>query len=196
MAIIKRTVLALTLAAAAINAQEITPIENGALQGNLTFGPLDVVRVFAGIMDGILHTDHLDYLLTCMNGTESLVGDVESMVTDFKQGNSVGIAHGIMDIGKFLQDLPPTVYYCGGIPDDFTKLGKFFSIFGDASALSQRITYNLLWYYAGINGAIQTALKDWDIGLYYEFGKQLGNALVLAIGDHSTFSSAAQAFLQ
>ena len=37
MAIIKRTVLALTLAAAAINAQEITPIENGNLEGNGTF---------------------------------------------------------------------------------------------------------------------------------------------------------------
>ena len=102
MAIIKRTVLAITLAAAALNAQEITPIKIDALQGNATFGPLDVVRVFAGVMDGILHTDHLDYLLSCMNGTESLVTDVENMVTHFKEGGSVGIAHGIMDIGKFL----------------------------------------------------------------------------------------------
>ena len=100
MAIIKRTVLALTLAAASLNAQEI--IKADYLQGNSTFGPLDVVRVFAGVMDGILHTDHLDYLLSCMNGTEALVTDVENMVTHFKEGGSVGIAHGIMDIGKFL----------------------------------------------------------------------------------------------
>ena len=188
MAIIKRTVLAITMVASAINAKEIAPINNN-LQGNATFGPLDVVNVFAGIMDGILHTDHLDYLLSCMNGTEALVTDVENMVTHFKEGGPVGIAHGIMDIGKFLQDLPPTVYYCGGIPDDFNKLGNFFSIFGDPAALSSRITYNLLWYYGDINGAIQAAIRNWDNGLYYNFGKELGNALVFAIGDHSKFTT-------
>ena len=186
MAIIKRTVLALTIAAATMNAQEI--IQEDAIQGNSTFGPLDVVGVFAGIMDGILHTDRLDYLLSCMNGTESLVTDVENMVIHFKEGGAIGIGQGIMDIGKFLQDLPPTVYYCGSIPEDLSKLAKFISIFGDPAALSERITYNLLWYYSDINGSIQAAIKNWDNGLYYDFGKELGNALVQAIGDHSAIS--------
>ena len=141
-------------------------------------------------MDGILHTDNLDYLLTCMNGTEALVTDVEDMVTHFKEGGAIGIGQGIMAIGKFLQDLPPTIYYCGGIPDDFNKLGKFFSIFGDPAALSSRITYNLLWYFSDINGAISRAITSWDQGLYYNFGKEVGNALVLTIGDHSSFTPA------
>ena len=150
------------------------------------FSGLDVVRVFAGVMDGILHTDNLNYLLGCMNGTDALVGDVENMVTHFKQGGSMGIGEGIMDIGKFLQDLPPTVYYCGGIPDDFARLGQFFSIFGNPSLLSQRIAYNLLWYYSDINGSITDALAHWDKAEYYDFGKSVGRALVLAIGDHSS----------
>ncbi len=48
------------------------------------FGGLDVIRVFAGIMDGILHKDNLDYLLGCMTGTDSLVVDIEDAVTHFK----------------------------------------------------------------------------------------------------------------
>ena len=63
-----------------------------------------------------------------------------------------------MDIGKFLQDLPPTVSYCGGIPDDFTRLGNFFSIFGNPTLLAQRISYNLLWYYTDINRNISEAI--------------------------------------
>ena len=152
----------------------------------VAFDGVDVIRVFAGVMDGILHTDNLNYLLGCMNGTDALVGDVEDMVTHFKKGGSIGIGEGIMDIGKFLQDLPPTVYYCGGIPDDFTRLGNFFSIFGNPTLLAQRISYNLLWYYTDINANISDALKHWDAAEYYAFGKSLGNALVLALGDHSS----------
>jgi len=118
-------------------------------------------------MDGILHTDNLNYLLGCMNGTDALVTDVENMVIHFKKGGSIGIGEGIMDIGKFLQDLPPTVYYCGGIPDDFTRLGNFFSIFGNPALLAQRISYNLLWYYNSINNEITAAINHWDAGEYY-----------------------------
>jgi hypothetical protein len=50
----------------------------------VAFDGVDVIRVFAGVMDGILHTDNLNYLLGCMNGTDALVGDVENMVTHFK----------------------------------------------------------------------------------------------------------------
>ena len=139
-------------------------------------------------MDGILHTDNLNYLLGCMNGTDALVSDVENMVAHFKQGGSIGIGEGIMDIGKFLQDLPPTVYYCGGIPNDFNRLGNFFSIFGNPALLAQRVSYNLLWYYSSINTEITNAINHWDASQYYEFGKSVGNAMVLALGDHSSAS--------
>ena len=147
----------------------------------------DVIRVFAGLMDGILHKDNLTYLLGCMSGTDALVVDIENAVTHFKQGGTMGIGQGIMDIGKFLQDLPPTCYNCGGIPEDFKALGDFFSIFGNPSLLAQRISYNLLWYYSEINGDIQEALADWDKGLYFEFGFNIGEALVRAIGDEAAY---------
>ena len=150
------------------------------------FDGTDVIRVFAGLMDGILHKDNLDYLLGCMSGTDSLVVDVENMVTHFKQGGTMGIGEGIMDIGKFLQDLPPTCYNCGGIPDDFNKLGQFFSIFGNPSLLAQRVSYNLLWYYSDIKTDVDAAITSWDNAQYFDFGDKIGEALVLAIGDHST----------
>ena len=148
----------------------------------------DVIRVFAGIMDGILHTDNENYLLGCMSGTDALVVDIENAVTHFKQGGTIGIGEGIMDIGKFLQDLPPTCYNCGGIPDDFAKLGTFFAIFGNPTLLAQRVSYNLLWYYSQINGDVQEAIKHWDASEYYMFGDKIGEALALAIGDHSSSS--------
>ena len=117
-----------------------------------------------------------------MTGTDSLVVDMEQAVEHFKAGGAVNIGEGIMAIGKFIQDLPPTVYNCGGIPDDFKKLGDFFSIFGNPSLLAQTISYNLLWNYSAINADIQAAIQAWDSGRYFDFGDQIGEALVLAIG--------------
>ena len=85
----KKTIFAAAVAAMSFNQAQ-------------AFDGLDVIRVFAGVMDGILHTDNLNYLLGCMNGTDSMVNDIENMVIHFKQGGSIGIGEGIMDIGLFL----------------------------------------------------------------------------------------------
>ncbi len=66
------------------------------------FDGMDVIRVFAGFMDGVIQKDNLDYLMGCMTGTDALVGDIENAVTHFSQGGTMGIGLGIMDIGKFL----------------------------------------------------------------------------------------------
>ena len=73
-----------------------------SIEQTRAFNGMDVIRVFAGLMDGILHKDNLNYLLGCMTGTDALVVDIENAVTHFKQGGTIGIGEGIMDIGKFL----------------------------------------------------------------------------------------------
>ena len=146
----------------------------------------DVISIFAGVMNGIVHEDHLDYLLGCMNGTEALVADVESAVADFESGGFWGITEGILEIKQFIADLPPTISNCGGIPDDFAKLGKFFSIFGNFTLLEERVTYNMLWYYSDVYNDVGQALTYWNQGDYFDFGDKLGDALVMACGDHSS----------
>ena len=84
---------------------------------NITAG--DVIEIFAGVMNGIVHEDHLDYLLGCMSGTEGLVGDIENAVDDFSQGTFWSISAGIIDIKQFIDDIPQTITNCSGIPDDF-----------------------------------------------------------------------------
>ena len=74
----------------------------------------------------------------------------------------------------------------GDIPEDFTKLGKFFSIFGNSTLLTQRLEYNLLWYYSDIMTDVNAALTFYSQGQYFNFGDKIGEALVLAVGDHSS----------
>ncbi len=145
------------------------------------FNATDAIAVVAGVMNGILHKDNYQYLLGCMNGTEALVVDIEDAVRDFEKGGYMGIGEGIMDIGKFIEDLPPTVYYCDGIPDDFKRLGEFFSIFGNFTLLTDTVSHNMIWHYKEIKGDINLAVQDFHDEKYFDCGDEIGEALVVAL---------------
>ena len=151
---------------------------------NLTID--DTIHLMAGVMNGIVHEDHITYLLGCVNGTENMVTDIEDMVLHFSCPTFWGITEGLMDIKRFiLDDLPATIYNCGDIPEDFAKLDEFFSVFGNTTLLSQRVSYNFLWYYSQIMGHFNQAGAYWDQGQFFNCGTMLGEALVDAVGDHS-----------
>jgi hypothetical protein len=147
----------------------------------------DAVHVMAGVMYGIVEEDHVDYFIGCVNGTEALVTDIETMIEDFMLPTFWDIMDVINEIKKFIfVDLPPTIENCGDIPEDFHKLGQFFSVFGNTTLLTQRLEYNLLWYYSDIMAHVNAALTFYSEGQYFNFGDKIGEALVLAVGDHSS----------
>jgi hypothetical protein len=161
------------------------PTKAGTKVGNMTID--DTIHFLAGVMYGIVQEDHVDYFIGCVNGTETLVSDVETMIEDFMLPTFWDIIDGINEIKKFIfVDLPPTIENCGDIPEDFTKLGKFFSIFSNSTLLTQRLEYNLLWYYSDIMTDVNSALTFYSQGQYFNFGDKIGEALVLAVGDHSS----------
>jgi len=77
----------------------------------------DTIHFLAGVMYGIVEEDHVDYFIGCVNGTEALVTDVETMIEDFMLPTFWDIMDGINQIKKFIfVDLPPTIENCGDIP--------------------------------------------------------------------------------
>jgi len=67
----------------------------------------DVVLIVAGLIEGIVHKDDLDYLQSCMTDTESLVVDSLGIYTNLKEGGLTGIGEAIISVGQFIVDLPP-----------------------------------------------------------------------------------------
>ena len=165
------TVLGSVMALNAVQAQNIT-IEN-------------VISICAGVMDGIVQADHIDYIRHCIGDSEQLVTDVENAVTDFSSGSFWGITAGMLDVKQFIADFTPEIADCGNIPEDFNRLGEFFSIFGNTTLLIQRVTYNALWYYSNIITDYNQAMAFWAQGDFFNFGEKIGEALVEACGDHT-----------
>jgi hypothetical protein len=146
----------------------------------------DTINLMSGVMNGIIHEDHIEYFLGCVNASENMVGDIENMVLHFSCPTFWGITEGLMDIKHFvLDDLPSAIVNCGDIPQDFKKLDEFFSIFGNTTLLTQRVTYNFLWYYSQIIGHFNQAGTYWDQGEFFNCGTMLGETLVDTVGDHS-----------
>ena len=120
----KKTVLTVLAASTMIAA---TPLDfkivapaakNATKVGNMTID--DAVHFMAGVMYGIVEEDHVDYFIGCVNGTEALVTDIETMISDFMLPTFWDIMDGINEIKKFIfVDLPPTIENCGDIPQDF-----------------------------------------------------------------------------
>lgn len=118
----------------------------------------DVIKITAGLIDGVVHKDDLNVLLNCFQGADSLTGDFEAMVNDFKLGGISGISNGIQVMATIIQELPNDLQTCSSIEDDLTKMGQWAEIFLHPVDLMKRVSYNLLWNFSEINGDIQTAL--------------------------------------
>ena len=151
-----------------------------AVQSTYALTGTDVIKITAGIMDGVIHKDDLSELLSCMSGADQLTDEFESVVNDFKTGGISGYTNGIEVMAQIINELPNDLTQCTSISDDLSKLGTWASIFLHPTILLPRVSYNLLWHYSEINGDIQSALTDWDNSDYFNFGEQVGEALVLA----------------
>ena len=144
----------------------------------------DVISLVAGMMNGIVHQDHLDYMLGCMTGTEGMAADIENALAEFSHGDVYSIAEGLLDFYDMISLIPAAAHNCGSIPDDINKMMNFFSVFNNATLLYQRLEYNLLWNYSDIMAHATQAMTDYANADFFDLGDNLGDALVLAVGDN------------
>ena len=115
-----------------------------------------------------------------MVGADQLTQEFENAVADFEEGGITGYTNGIMEIGKIFNELPQDLGNCEAISDDLSKLGDWAKIFLHPIDLAKIVSYNLVWNYNEINSDIQAAMIDYNEEKYFEFGENLGEALVLA----------------
>ena len=78
---------------------------------NLTV--VDTISLTAGLVNGIVHENHLDYMIQCVNVSENMIADVEGMVKHFSWPTIENILLGMNDIKNLVfVDMPPAVVNC------------------------------------------------------------------------------------
>ena len=64
--------------------------------------PADIVRVIAGIIEGLVEEDHLDHIEKCLNDTETIEKLLALAMADFEKGDVADIIKGVKLIGQIL----------------------------------------------------------------------------------------------
>lgn len=133
-------------------------------------------------MDGIIQKDDLSEIQACLTNAESLQTEIAAAVHDFSQGGVENYIDAVKQIGKIVQQLPTDLSSCQNIQGDLTKLEQWAAIFGHPVELAERLASNVFSHFKEIEGDVTTALSDWDSAKYFDFGDQVGSAVVVAVG--------------
>ena len=140
----------------------------------------DVVNIVGGLVQGIIQKDDLSILQQCMQNAETLTTEIEVAVADFEKGGLEGYAQGLMEVSKIFKEIPQDLANCQAMGSDLTKLEEWAKIFLTPTTLIKVVSGNLIWHYKEITTDISNAVADYNAAKYFEFGEQLGEALVVA----------------
>ncbi len=146
-----------------------------------TFGVDDTIATLAGFMSAVVHKDHLNEMLTCATDAELLTGDVEALIADVESLTFSGIFKAIETTGKIFGEAPFVLRECENLQDDLKTLGEQAKIFLNIGELTERITKNYVWHYGELMTDIANAKADAAAGQYYNFGEQIGEAVMVAL---------------
>jgi hypothetical protein len=92
-------------------------------------GPEDIVRLLAGLIEGLVQEDHLDEIGQCIKDTVTIERTLSIAIADFEKGDVADIIQGVKLVGTVLQALPNDLADCEGMGDDIARIEKWAQIF-------------------------------------------------------------------
>ena len=104
------------------------------------------------------------------------------VVADFQAGGISNYIKGIQSIGSIMYNLPKDLEDCKGIAADYTKIKKWAAIFTHPIELMQVLSKNVMAHFFEISGAINNAMAEYKDNKFYDFGKDIGKVMILAVG--------------
>ena len=169
---------ALTLAVGPIQSDEMA---NFSLKPELDF--------VGGLLAGLVQDNHLTEISTCVTDSESVVNDVEKLVSDIKAGNKIKAA---MVAKRLVGELPTTLSACEGMGDDLKAIENWAKIFASPKVLVEDISKHMILHHGEIMDDLHLVETDWAAKEYYASGKAAADLLTVAVGPIEAPTSASK----
>ena len=118
----------------------------------------------------------------CITGVEVVTEQIETIAKDFKSLTLYGIFAGIEELAAFAAEIPVHFQQCEGIRPDIDRFEAWAKIFLQPSNLITALETNLPAHLNEIMVDIQAANQDYEQGNFFDYGENLGEVLVLAVG--------------
>ena len=143
------------------------------------FDAMAVPDFVAGFIYGMTGDNHLTEIEACYQGGEQIATDSEAAVADFKSGN---FFKGIKDAGTVWNEVGSAMTTCEGMSDDITAIESWAKIFTEPTTLASTVAKHWLFHGSEIKADFSKEETDWAAGSYFNAGKDIADALTLAVG--------------
>lgn len=151
------------------------------------FDAIAVPDFIAGFIYGMTGDNHLTEIEACYQGGEQIVTDSQTAIADFKQGNWF---QGIKDAGTVWNEVGSAMTTCQGMGDDIAAIEAWATIFTNPTELAKTVGKRWLFHGSQIKADIAQEEADWAAGSYFDAGKDVADALTLAVGPIQTMQVA------
>mmetsp|Transcript_19634 Transcript_19634/g.26542 ORF Transcript_19634/g.26542 Transcript_19634/m.26542 type:complete len:468 (-) Transcript_19634:212-1615(-) len=147
------------------------------------FDAIAVPDFVAGMIFGLTGDNHLTELEACYQGGSKVVTDSQVAVADFKAGQYF---KGIQQAGVIWNEVGSAMTTCKGMDEDIAKIEAWAKIFTEPATLSKTVAKRWLFHGKEIRADIAKEETDWAAGSYFDAGKDVADALTLAVGPASS----------
>ena len=150
----------------------------------------DIVAVpdfVAGFIYGMTGDNHLTEIEACYQGGEQIVSDSQTAISDFTSGN---FFQGIKDAGTVWNEVGASLTTCEGMGDDIQAIESWATIFTKPTELASTVGKHWLFHGSQIKADFAKEQSDWAAKSYFDAGKDIADALTLAVGPIETTEEA------
>ena len=151
------------------------------------FDVLAVPDFVAGFIYGMTGDNHLTEVEACFQGGEQIVTDAQTAVSDFTSGNYF---KGIKDAGTVWNEVGGAMTTCKGMDDDIKAIESWATIFTEPTKLASTVGKHWLFHGTQIKADFAKEQSDWAAKSYFDAGKDIADALTLAVGPIETAEEA------
>ena len=151
------------------------------------FDVMAVPDFVAGFIYGMTGDNHLTEIEACYQGGEQIVTDSQTAISDFTSGN---FFKGIKDAGTVWNEVGGAMTTCKGMDDDISAIESWATIFTEPTKLASTVGKHWLFHGSQIKADFAKEQSDWAAKSYFDAGKDIADALTLAVGPIQTTEEA------
>jgi hypothetical protein len=137
------------------------------------------VEFLGGVLEGLLQENDMDAVATCVKDGESLVSNVEELVSDFENGHMIRAAK----LAATLKNqIPAMLGDCKTMGPQIKALEQWATAFEHPKTVAEEFAKSMLLHHKKITGDISTIKTDWHAGEYYQSGVAAADILYTVVG--------------
>jgi hypothetical protein len=140
-----------------------------------------MVDIVTGVLKGALEAEGFDDIEKCIADAKHVIDDAEAAYDDFKGHDITQIINGVKEVADLLTSVKDGMQDCSHLKADWAKMAEMASIFESPTEFAYNVGKNLIINGKDIFKEVKTAIDDYKVQDWKNFGVNIGMAAAKTI---------------